>query len=525
MKKVLMQIAITAILLCFLSAFLGCGNGPKKPSVEDLIDEGKSLLSQDKGVEAFLVFTEVLNRDSTNLDGEYGICLADVLQIANTFNMITELIAPSTSASHLSPESTSRICQLLDQCDLLSLYNMTYYECVSSYSLPFDSSAVDCLQESGTCEEMKLCFKGTYPPTEGQCEEFCRKTQDCGYLQQTDFTLNDCVKACPSLYASTQIDCFLNVQGSCDAVSPVCFPNYGSTIQETVKGFTASIAHEMFSKARDLEQHRNFQFYIDPFSFTFFNLLFQPSLSGVNDMTEVHFVNSIGQLFSGAINLILGLNLNFSITYINNIDLDLSVIQNMNFNELTDEDIDAIQSILQDVEGILNDLLNDPIYRDFGALADQRRVQDASKNIGLMFGELADVVQSLKDDVDVNQWVRPIHYIDSNYNQFWDVDESMVIPGVGELDYGLANALQQIFLGLQTNFYDGEPFQFDSLLPLFDYFDLHWVDIVVNILATFGIHEIDLAAPLHDPGPDGIRPLLYELKDLLALIDAVLNLL
>jgi hypothetical protein len=224
----------------------------------------------------------------------------------------------------------------------------------------------------------------------------------------------------------------------------------------------------------------------------------------------------------------MGLNINFSLTYISNIELDMSFLQHIDLTNLDDADIAGIQNFIRDLETILANLLNDPMYPDFGALAGQsgkKLVQQSSRNIGMAFGELADIVQSLKDEVGVNEQVRAIRYIDANFNQFWDQDEVMVFPGVGEMDYGLADALQQILIGLDVNFYQGEPFRLETLLPLSDYFDLRWMKLVLDALELLGISEFDLAATLRDPDPEGLRPLLYDVQELLALIDAALNLL
>ncbi len=89
---------------------------------------------------------------------------------------------------------------------------------------------------------------------------------------------------------------------------------------------------------------------------------------------------------------------------------------------------------------------------------------------------------------------------------------------MGLFDKELTYAIRDVLLALKINFVDGVPFALNSFNGLLSYADLEWMTLVLDALYVLEVGEIDLAANMRNPDPDGLRPLLEDISALLDLV-------
>jgi len=481
----------------------------KEPSVSEWIARGKTLLGEGNGTGAYVAFQEALKQDRGNLQGRYGVVLADVLQFGDTIELLTTLL--TTPPTDISAGDTSLLCQKLDECGVLDVVQIGYPECVTSRNFGLEDDAVACVLAAPTCEVMFSRCGLSLPASDELCTEACAKMDDCGLLTEGGWSEAQCKEHCPQLYLAGELECLLQL-GGCDAAAETCFPSLGSSIQEFLTDFWDKISLEMAnSLAKVQAQPENFSFEIKKFNFSLLDLPWQPSLSGRHDLTDTFFFSSIysgmDALFSSA--LALDINFNPTLLMMLQTDLDLSI----NFDDLGPEDIEKIIAVLQWIDEVIDVILNDPIYSTFLTLREPdgaETFQRVGLQVGMMFGSLAEMIEEVKaEGADPDD---PIGFLDENGDGQWNAPEPLIIPGVTQMEYDLAWAVHDLLLALKIDFVDGYAFRFDSLGPLFSYFDLAWINTLLEGLDLLGIDRIDLGAAFREPDPQGVRPLLADVQ-------------
>jgi hypothetical protein len=281
---------------------------------------------------------------------------------------------------------------------------------------------------------------------------------------------------------------------------------------------------EMLQNTDDLLKLREWTMVIPKYNFSLFDLLIQPSLTGENDRTEVLFMNSISNGYAALFNILFALDLDFNPMLLEQFQIDTSGLYTINIGNFGAKDRDAIVQIVFDIKTLIDRILLDPVYARFLKVNGEQgtvRIQEAAGNIGMTFGELAQMIDSIQKETD-EQNDDVIRYVDLNGNIIWDPDELLLFPGIGQMDKELVDALAQVLLALKINFVDGVPFALNNFNDLLCYFDLCFLGTVLDTLYLMDAGEIDLAEALRDPDDAGLRPLLQNVSDFLGkVIDAM----
>ncbi|MHA1567840.1 MAG: hypothetical protein ACTSXZ_00090 [Alphaproteobacteria bacterium] len=514
-------VAFLIILALMLPLLPACEEEEEdEPTVDEWIARGKKLLGEGDGTGAYLAFQEALEQDDDNLQARYGVVLADVLQFTGTIELLLGLLIGEEET--IPADETAALCQRLQECGVLGDASMTYEECVAGGTFGLDADTRACVIEAPNCQVVyDRCLGLMLPPGEELCADACAKMEDCGLLGNTAWSAADCREACPDLYVSGQLDCFLMFE-DCAVGREACFPVYGDTVQSILGEFWTQISAEMANNLAMVQaKPQDFRFDIENFNFTFFDIFFNFSFAGVHDYSDSWFFSAaysgIEALFTGA----MGLDLNFNPILLESLDLDLDL--NIDFEDFDNEDKQKILDLIDWVDHLLELILNDPVYFTFLSVKEPDGVDaviHTGQMIGWIFGSLAEIVDSVERETD-EQEDDVIRYVDENANLLWDDPEPLIVPGVLQMEYGLAWAVRDLLVALKVDFVDGYPFHFENLSPLFDYFDLSFVSAIIEVLDLVGLDYVDLGEPFRYPDPAGLRPFLFDLQEFLVITKSV----
>lgn len=518
--KLLVLLIIASLLLIALPA---CEEAEEdEPSADEWIVRGKKLLGEGDGTGAYLAFQSALEEDNDNLQAKYGVVLADVLQFGATIDLVLGLLFAKEET--LPAEETAALCQKLDQCDVLADTDTTYEECIASGNFNLDQESIDCVIGAPSCEIVyDRCLGLMLPPNDELCRQACVRFDECGMMADSEWDLAMCADACPRLYVSGELQCFLTFD-DCAYASETCFPTYGDSIQTILEDFWFQISQEMVNNLYGIWAHPDdFRFDIEKFNFTFFDLIFQPSLAGVHDYADSFFFAAMYSFMEVIFDAALGLDLNFNPLLLQTVDFDFDL--NISLEDFSAEDVETIIELLGWADDVIDLILNDPTHPTFLTLRDEEgvdRIRQMGQQIGGIFGSLAMVIDEVNRETD-EQWDDAIRYVDENENLVWDETESLLVPGVTEMEYDLAWAVRNLLVALKVDFVDGYPFNIESLAPMFDYFDLSFVNVIIEIMDLAGLDSVDLGAPFRNPDEAGLRPLLSDLREIISIAILVLS--
>jgi len=522
-----MRLTKLLVFLCCLLALIAVTSAceddeEEEPTAAELIARGKKLLGEGDGTGAYLAFQEALEQESGNLQARYGVVLADVLQFTGTIDLVFLLFEGDDAA--INAEQTSQLCQRLDECDVLEEANSSYQQCLASGDFGLDAETIECVIGAPDCQTMLArCVGLTFPPDQQLCTQACQRFEECGWLANSYWTQSECVKHCPDLYVSGELECLVRLD-SCQAAKQTCFPVYGDSIQKILAEFWAQVSLEMGNNLTFVQTSTTpFAFDIEKYNFTFLDLLFQPSLAGVHDISDTYFFGAIYSMMDALFSAVLAVDLNFNPVLLETVTLDIEL--DIDLDDFGADDLAEINELLTEVDAILLLLLNDPVYADFFTAPeeeDQEMLRRLGEQIGWIFGNLAEMIERVARE-ETDQTDDAIRYVDLDGNGRWNAPEPLIVPGVIEADYDLAWAIHNVLLALKVDFVDGYPFQLESLNDLFDYFNLSFISAGINVLDLFGIDEIDLGGAFREPTEEGLRPTLYGLHELIGVIQTVLD--
>lgn len=495
--------------------FIACEEEEEdEPTVQEWIQRGKELLGENNGTGAYLAFQEALELQSGNLEAKYGVVLADVLQFSDTLDLVLTMFEPAVE--DIPSAELTAVCDKLDECGVLDPVNAPYDQCLATGAFGLDEATRDCVIAAPDCDVMmERCDIIYFPPSQDLCAAACEKFKDCGMLGGTHWTVDDCIAACPQIYVTGELECFRTFD-DCAYARETCFPFYGETIQTLLGDFWSEVSIEMGNNIAELlAREDDFHFAIDKFQFTFFDLFFRPDLAGVHDATDVYFFASIYAGMESLFNLLLGLDVNFNMLLIEHIDWPWAT--DIDLADFSMEDVLLILENIDDVAALLELMLNDPVYPTFLTLLEEDgadRINNSGEYLGWVAGNLVEMIERVAEETE-DQTDDPIRYIDGNGNGVWDANETFTIPGVVEMDYDLTWAVHDILLALKVDFVDGYPFHFDSIEPLFAYYNLDFINVLLELLDLQGVESIELGEWFRHPDPAGLRPALFDLLELI----------
>ena len=506
---------VILVLLAALAAVLCAACEPaeeKEPSAEEWIDKGKKLLGEGDGTGAYVAFQNALDQDRGSLQARYGVVLADVLQFTATIDLVSTML--TEAPADVSSEDTTRMCQQLDECGVLDSVSATFDECIASVTFGLDEDTIACVIDAPDCDTMFERCGVTLPASTELCSDACVRLEECDLLGGGGWTQTECAIHCPQLYLAGELECLLAAD-DCTTGVDSCFADVGTSVQEFLADFWEDIDVEMNDAlAKVQSEPDNFSFEIDKYNVSLLGLPWQPSLSGRHDYTDTFLFRSIYSGMDALFSTSLGVNLDFN-------PLALAMFMTMpdltiDLDDLSAGDLEQIVALLEWVDDLIDVILNDPVHTSFLTLLEpdgEATLQQVGQQIGTMFGALADMIEQVEaegDDPD-----DPIHFLDQNSDGEWNVPEPLIIPGVAQLEYDLAWAVHDVLLALKIDFVDGYPFQYESLEPLLAYFDLAWINSIIEVLDLLGIDGIDLGQTFREPQPEGLRPLLADLQVLI----------
>jgi hypothetical protein len=519
MKRSLLALLLV-LAVCFL--LLGCEEDEEEQlTAQDWINRGLDYLARSDGASAYLAFSEAINIEHGNLDAKYGQVLADTLQLHETFLLLGGVLGDLTgSSSEMTPEQSSAFCGVLLDCGMLDELGATYEQCIEQAPMGLDDESVGCvLSSDGDCGEATLCLIDYAPPPAEACELACGKFQECDLLSVVGWSVDECIDQCPNLYSAGELTCYLG-GGTCSESDQRCFTRLGVAIQDLLDTFLQDVANEMVLRSEDLIEFPEWTMQIPSYSFTLLDLFFQPNLDGENDLGEVYLNYSIANMVQAAFNLLFALDLDFNMTTVMNVVLGLQTDEALDIS-----DTQSIQDLLVGAAEAIGWLLEDPMFPTFLSLREEegvQLVQDASMNVGVLFGSLVEMIDWIDSETD-DQSDDAVRYVDLNEDGIWDEDELLMIPGVGTFEKELVFAMREIFLYLEVNFADGVPVPLSSLEPLVIYFEQEWITFIFDILYLLDLSEIDLSEPLRNPDPEGLRPLLKSVQQTLLVVSDLLG--
>jgi hypothetical protein len=506
------------LLLVMLAGLLAaCEKKETEPTASEWIARGKDLLEKGDGASAYLAFQEALKIRSGDLQAHYGVVLADVQQFAETIALLTSLTAGTDDAAATPPDQASAICQKLDACGLLELTDSSYAECLQNGGYAYDAETRECIQASPDCDVlMNRCIGVTLPPSDEQCSAACVRFASCGFFADSDWQSADCVRECLQLYTAAELVCFVATD-DCESGRKKCFPYEGETISTLVDQFWTPIGEEMQRSIEAVQGHPDFLFKLDYYTVALIPSLFQPVFSGYHDESDLYFFAGIASGMSAVFSLVESLNLDINPMLLASLGLD----QFLNMMSEGDGGLADLVDFLAQIEGVIDQILNDPIYGDGLKLAEEEGAEDftaAGVQLGEIFGAFATTIEMVAKETD-DQTDDVIRYVDRNGDGQWDDDEPLLVPGIVEMDYELSWIVHDLLVALKVAFADGYPFRFEDLTPLLNYSNLQPISLLITLLDLAGIDSIDLGAAFRDPSPDGLRPLLADIQQLVLLIE------
>jgi len=520
----LMKLLVALLLLVGAAAFFGCEKQEDQPSADDWVERGKNLLGENDGSGAYLAFKEALDIQSGNLEARYGVVLADILQFVGTLNLLAEqLLAPVEA---LPAEEQNLLCQRLDQCNLIQYIAEDYAGCLEADDIPYDEPTRQCIIGAPDCKTVKdNCLALTIPPDAELCAQACEKMESCGFIADTEGSVGDCKTDCPTLYAAGELQCFM-YKKDCAAGRADCFIFVGNDIQQILNQFWTAISDEMAYDLNAVQGHDDFLFEIKKYNFSFFNLLFQPSLSGIHDLADTYFFSAIYFGMDALLSGVQAYDLDINPLLIQSIDLD-DLNLDLNLIDFGEDDLQSLIELLQWINELIGQILDDPIYSTFLTLNQENDeaadiVETTGQDVGMIFGSLATMIELVGEETD-DQSDDAIRFVDLNGDSLWDDEEPLIIPGVLQAEYALAWALHDLCVALKVDFVEGYPFHFEELKPLLDYLDLPFLSAAIDLLDLMDVDSVDLGAYFRDPDPAGLRPLLADLQEFLTLAIELLS--
>lgn len=519
------RIVVISLLVLLGALFLfSCeDNEEKELSASDWIDKGLEYLGKGDGTNAYLAFDKALEIQSGNVDAQYGQVLANILLFKDTIDVLFDMFLGELE--ELDDPQADAFCSSLNDCDLLDSLDKTFYECLNEAPMGLPEEAVNCIiGNGGNCTEIKNCVAIYLPPDKELCERTCDRMDECGYLDNAGWALSECEDFCPTLYVTGSLECFVELS-NCELALEQCFPKEISPIVDILSSPLDDVMNEMFRHMENVLDSSAWNFHVPKYNFTILDLLFQPSLSGQNDAADAYFISTYVNAMGGALDLLFGLNLDINPVLMTAIILDFDDLPDIDFENFTDEDSEAIVYLLEYFEHIVDMLLDDPAYSEFLKVKGAKgieRIEKAGNEIGHVFGSLVNMIDSVDQETD-DQSDDAIRFIDANGNGNWDDGEQLLIPGVGLFDRELAFALREVLLSLKINFTEGVPFPLNSMNDLLSYFHMNWVAVILDALYIFDIGELDIASFFNDPSEDALRELLGDVKDGLGIAIILLN--
>ena len=488
-----------------------------EPSLQEWIDKGLYYLGQGEGADAYLAFKQALLIDKGNIDAKYGVVMADVLQLEDTLALLFGALAGDGET--YTAEQIGDFCGVLDGCDLLEQLGADLDQCTALAPFGLPAENVDCtIAHAGNCDAVVACLQDFAPAPEEVCEAACMKMDSCNLLDDVELTVAGCTEACPRLYSASQLGCYL-AGGSCDQSMADCFPPNGSSLQQLGQDFFEGVALEMVQKSEDAILAPDWSFFVPSFEFSLIPEVIEPVLSGENDRSDAFMLHGISIGFAGLLDIVFALDLDYNQILLGTM---LQAIGSLSIEELFVMEPDQLQATLIEIRGGLDLLLHDPVYAQFLSLSEtdgRERVRNASEEIGTVFGDLADMIDSVNFEEDP-QWDDAIRYVDTNENGAWDNDESLLIPGVLSMDKELAYAWRAVLLELQYNFVDGRPFALNTINDVLAHYDVPVVSAILDVLYVLGYGEVDFSYGLRNPDEDGVRQVV---EDVIRVLDIVIE--
>lgn len=520
MKKKSVLLYIIPVL-AFILLFTAC-EGPEEEkdlSADDWIDKGLKLLGEGDGTGAYLAFSEALKIQEGNLDASYGVILADALQIKETLVLAGGLFGGDTTK--LSTEELVDFCAVLDACGELAKRSLLFNECLGSQALGMNEDDALCVIAAGTdCDALSDCLDSLLRPTTADCRDACELFARCGLLSPVYMDTNDCVDACPDLYTTDQVDCFVET-GQCELGLQNCFESYGESLIELIEAFWEPIATEQKDAMDRLLAEPEWDMEIPAFEFSLLGL-YTFDLTGENDLGDVYANGALINAMNGIFELVFSLNFNLNFLTLENLDLDVAFLDDLDFENFDEADRASLKIFIGQLSELLGKMLKDPAYGDFLTLNEdggKQRIQGASDYIGNIFGSLVNAIDWIDSETDP-QWDDAIRYLDDNENNLWDEQEKLLVPGMGEFDKDLVIAMREILIRLKINFTDAVPFPVNALSGLLEYYGLDQYGFLLDLVTFLGKGEIDLADSLNHPTEEGLRPMVDEL---IVVLDALEN--
>jgi hypothetical protein len=512
--RALRWLILALALLVALGGVVGCEEEEdEEPTADEWIERGKEMLAEGDGAGAYLAFSEALEQEEDNAQAKYGVILADVLQFADTVELLVGLLSTESELDY-PPEAVNDVCRKVDDCGLLEQLGMSFADCLTGGGgLPVDEETIACVLDAPSCDVLTdRCFALLLPPSQEQCNEACVRFGSCGFFVDTDWQAPECAAACTELYLGLELQCFTAFD-SCDEGRESCFAFVGDVVTGLLEEFWPPIGEEMGAFVADVAAEPEFEFEQELYTVTLIDPFLRPAFSGTHDVGDLYFFaavySGIDTLFSGALALDMDLN-PLLLAQLGLADVGGSLGL---FSLKSESD-----STVADIIAALDQVLGDPVYNEFLRLredAGEGYMQQAGVQLGMTFGYLARMIEAVAHETD-DQTDDAIRYVDADANGHWGPGEMLIVPGVAELDYELAWALHEILLALKVDFVDGYPFELETLAPLLEYLGLGELAIILDILESFGTDAVELGGVFRYPDPDGARPLVKQVRDLLA---------
>ncbi len=285
-------------------------------------------------------------------------------------------------------------------------------------------------------------------------------------------------------------------------------------------------------------------FDIDHFEMSI-NGLIEMKFGGRLDRSDLQYFGVINALMRALVNFILAHDINYDFFSMQIPELSIN-LDDLSSPEGIQNLIDSLEPIVQ----LLEDLLTYEDNPDFLYLKGEEgvaRMQAAGIQFGQAFQRLHLLFQEIYRETSA-QTDGTVYYIDTDGDGIGDpLSESVVLPGFGEVDAGLANGLSVLGAMTSQAIWDATPFDIDpyhinpfypayanDLLVALDVFPLVLDQATLqDLLESLGLNisvgedfqivipeipdgflAIDIGPWFAQPQPDGVRQLLWFVVDL-----------
>jgi len=513
MKNRLILFAILGLLAAAAVIASCMGTDPEEMSLHDLLREGRRSLEAGDAGPAYNFFLEARRIAPEHPQALWGTVLSNDLLVWRNLTGIIDLLT-GVYVKEPQREECERACARIDQCDFLDEFHTDRYNCVASCPWKLQPFMFEEILAAPTCNDIMYgAAEWIIQTSPEDCRRLCESLDRCGNIDtEWTYDLSMCIERCPLMYVVKHSSCYLaNGEFGCHRFDRTCFEHTVLGIQIIVREIGAKRVGETMDFAQLLlDRPDGYQYYLKDYVWDLREPPFEINLPGRFSRPELYLSRGLLQFWNTFVYWVAAQNLD---------------INTVTFDQFTWSG-SICQIVLRDFLVSIENTLYDPIFPKAGTLKIDDTSEDiyakalgdmaeAGYSLGRMFGEFAKMIGALLEDTD-NQQGRSLHYDDVNQNFRWDDNETWTLWDLG-VTFTKQDAIDFLYLfrALERNFLYEEPVSLDLFKPILKAVDIEWATLVIELIKLTGREAVNPSYYFLHTTPEGIRPPLIDLVELL----------